>query len=420
MVVLPTLLIADKVSDSAFRDNWRTPKTLDHAHVRLFLAGALVFLAGAMWPLLNRVRDRRERWLETTPDQRAWLVKAANVAFWLTVGGYLAFAVSGYRHGVRPGDLERALIHQDVSLGTLKEDFASILGLTTLTQAGIAFVILATFLLTQGPVPRLRRRLVIVFVLSAARAFFLTERLALIEVAVPTVFVWVMARTPAQRPSRRTMLRLAPVVVLPAVMFLFGTLEYSRSYVYFAAHSHKQESVASYTLNRIEGYYATAYNNGTVLMEGAAGPHHVPYFSIEALWTGPVVQQLDLYGRLTDQPDPQRFDDLMAQHANAEYNSPGGLAIPFLDYGRVGGLLYLFAAGSVLGLLYRNCCAGGPIGVFLYPALAPATFEIPRYLGWASGRITPAVVILVFVGWRLRAAQAAPASAPAAALRVVS
>ncbi len=220
LVVLPTLLIADRVSDSAFRDDWRTPKALDHAHVRLFLAGALLFLAGAMWPLLNRARDRRETWVPTTPDQRRWLVKATNVAFWLTITGYVAFAVSGYRHGVRLPDLQHALFHQDVD--GLKEDFASILGITTLTQAGIAFVILATFLLTQGPVPRLRKRLVIVFVLSLARAFFLTERLAIIEVVVPAVFVWIMARTPARTPGRQTILRLAPLVVLPAVMFLFG------------------------------------------------------------------------------------------------------------------------------------------------------------------------------------------------------
>jgi hypothetical protein len=414
MIAIPTLIAADRVPDSAYRQHWRTPKILDHSHAHLFAAGILVFLAGAMWPLLNRRPAPTDEWMPMSDELRARLVRVARWLYRITMVGYLTFALQGLRHGITPIDLLHALLKQNVYGTKLKDAFAPIVGITTLTQVGIAFLVVATYLLAKGPVPGLRPRMAFLFLLGFTRAFFLAERLAFLELALPTVCVFVLARTPSRRPGRGLFLQLTPALILPGVLVLFGLLEYSRSYNgFYAKHSH--ESVVDFTLNRIEGYYATSYNNAALLLEGAGGPGHVPYYSIEALWTAPGMDQLHIYDKLTDDPDPDRFGVLMDQRANPEFNNPGGVGIPFLDYGRWGGLVYLAVAGSALGLLYRNCCDGRPFGVFLYPALVTSTFEMPRYLYWTSGRVTPAIVALVLVAWSVRAEMPVPAPIPAGA-----
>jgi hypothetical protein len=261
--------------------------------------------------------------------------------------------------------------------------------------------------LKQQRSARVLRRLVLVVFLGLTRALFLSERLALIELAVPVAAVVFAVGQPVRRRSRQVLVQLGPVLFLPVVVGAFGVFEYFRSWVFYAPL--KQQSFLSFMLDRLAGYYATAYNNGALALHAAHGVERLPYQSVEVLWTAPGAGLLDLYGRLSFGATPTSFDTLLAQHANPEFNSPGGLAIPFLDYGTVGGFVFLFLVGSLIGTVYRELRDGTSWATLVYPLLVTGLFELPRYLYWAQGRITPALLGLLVTHWWMRSSKAARA-----------
>jgi hypothetical protein len=186
------------------------------------------------------------------------------------------------------------------------------------------------------------------------------------------------------------------------VIAAFGAFEYSRSWVFYARRG--SQVFAEFVLDRLVGYYCTAYNNGQLAMTAAESGKRLPYQSIEAFWTAPGISQIGLYQRLTGDAKPANSAILLIQYGNPEFNSPGGLSVPFVDYGTLGGLLFLFVAGSLIGLAYREFCEGTPWAVLIYPVLVTGLFEMPRYLYWGTGRVFPALLALVIVrGWMSRA-----------------
>ena len=85
---------------------------------------------------------------------------------------------------------------------------------------------------------------------------------------------------------------------------------------------------------------------------------------------------------------------MLAQYGNPEFNNPGGLAVPAVDFGAVGGVLFFLVAGLVIGFAHRSWRAGNPAGLLLYPVLFTGLLELPRYLYWTQGRVVPAYLVL--------------------------
>jgi oligosaccharide repeat unit polymerase len=402
LVVPGTLLLASRMSDSAFRDSYRTPKSLTSSTVTLLFVGALVFMFGAMLPLLRRATETRSRPFALDDGQRRRLKRVETALFWLTVAGYAAFVVSSIKNGTTLSQILQVVAEQRNDTGNLKAQSASITGITTLTQVGIAYVVVALVLLDGHPDRRLRRRLALVFGLGLVRAFLLTERLAILELLVPAAALLAMRAGRSGGSKARWAARLAPLYAIPAVVVVFGLFEYSRSWVYYSTHT--SQSFTWFTISRLAGYYVTAYNNGQLSLTYETYPGRIPYSSLEALWTAPGIKQLDGYALLSGHDTAQQYTDavLLQQHGNPEFNSPSGLAIPFVDYGTAGGLLFLLAAGVVLGLAYRGVRDGRLTAVFIYPVLATGLFELPRYLYWTQGRTAPSLVALGATGWWLQ------------------
>ncbi|HEX8495919.1 MAG TPA: O-antigen polymerase [Actinomycetales bacterium] len=409
LVVPVTLWLAVSADDAQYRASWRTAKALTDSTAGLFALGAACFVAGGLWPLLLRSRgEPNGRWPSWDAVAIQRLRSASSVVFWMTMVGYLALGAAGVARGARPAQLVAALTGQNAFSSVLREQFAPVTGITTFTQLGIAYVVIAVLLLTLGWDRRLVRRLALVMVLALMRTFFLTERLAILELAIPAVAVVSLAitRAPSPRLDRlRRLVQVAPLVFVPTVIGLFSLFEYSRSWVFY---SQRGGSFASFAIDRLAGYYSTAYNNGQLALTYGDQGVPVPYGSIEALWTAPGAGQLDLYSRLTGIDEPNAFATILVQHGNPEFNSPGGLSIPFLDFGTVGGLVFFFALGSVLSLMYRRCCEGSDWTVLIYPVLVTGLFEMPRYLYFGQGRVAPSLVALLVVHWYVsRGARAA-------------
>lgn len=411
LVVPLTLLLAVRFDDAHYRLAYRTPKSLTDGTAELFAAGGLLFVLGALASMAVRAPGRQAVWPDFSAPQLATLRRASDVLFALTMTGYVGFALVGLARGARPAQFLQAATSQDNFGSPLRDEFAPVAGVTTLTQVGIAYVVVGLLLRTRRADERVPRRLAVVLVLALLRTFFLAERLAVLELAIPGVAVLALSAAAGGRQRTRRLVRLAPVLLVPAVVVVFSVFEYSRSWVFYSRTAHG--SFAGFAVDRLAGYYATAYNNGQLALSYDSGGPRLPYGSVEAFWTAPGVAQLGLYQRLTGLDPTQGFDTALAQHGNPEFNSPGGLAVPFVDYGHVGGLVFLLLAGLALGVLYVRCCDGASWAVLLYPVTVTGLFELPRYLYWGQGRLAPAVVALLVVHWRLqRSAVGPPARVP--------
>ncbi len=412
LLVPATLALAAGLTDVEFRELYRTPKVMTGDTVTLLLVAALVFVLGALLAALGRARPAHTTTLlELDAAQWRTLQRAAEVLFALTVVGYTAWIASAVGNGLTPGRLREALLVPSAAT-SVEPLFVTVPGVTTLTQTGVAFVVVASLLLLHRRGRWIAPMLGLMLLLAVLRAYLLTERLALIELGIPLTVVFASHGVRAGRDAARIAVKLAPLVLIPLLIAVFGVLEYSRSWQYYSART--QQSYVEFTVTRLGGYYATAYNNAEIALRHQAEPGRVPYGTIAGLWEAPGVSQLELYERLNGgrgTPLLDENDDVLVLHGNPEYNSPGGLAVPVVDYGVAGGLAFLLGAGLLLGLVYRWFTERRPAAVLVYPVLATGLFELPRYLYWPQGRATPALAALLLIGALVHRAAGHPRTA---------
>ncbi len=403
LVVVPLAVVsAGAFGDQAFRDLWRSPKTITTTTLLLLLAAGLaVALGAAVVGAARPLRVRTGRWPDLRPSEIALLEKAGRILFGLTLFGYAAFLVAGARAGISLSELTAAFGQEGVYDGTIKDTLGTIPGVTTLTQVGLVSVVVSSLLMVQSPARRHWVRIVVVIVLSLPRAFLLTERLALLELLVPAAVVFAMRL--GGSPRLRATVRVAPVLALPFVVVVFALFEYSRSWVFFRERSNG--GFVQFAVERFVGYYATALNNGALEMAYNRFPGRWPYETLAAFWTAPGIGSLKLWSVLDGGRDnAQAYLDILTEHGTPEFNNSSGLAAPFVDYGIAGGLAYMLGAGVVLGLLYRSFRESSPTGLLIYPILFLGVVELPRYINWSQGRVFPSIVAAAVIAVVMRRA----------------
>jgi hypothetical protein len=408
LMVAPTLTVAAMTTDQTFRAQFREPRSLTAHTVLLYLCAAVIFLLGSSLPLLRHEGSLRRRRPDLLDDQLGTLRAASSVLYRLTIFGYIAFLAVAIQRGLRPAVVIKAFSKGGTESNTLREVFAPVTGVTTLTQVGIAFVVVSVLVLLRRRDRTTLRRLLIVLALALARAYLVNERLALLELVVPALVLVAFDRAAVAQGVRRVLVQLAPLVLVPVLVLVFSVFEYSRSYNFYATTAH--ESFLGFGVNRLAGYYITAYNNGQISLDHQRYPGRLPYDTLEVLWTAPGVSQLHAYAALAGRDDVQFSNELLKQYGNPEFNSPGGLATPLVDYGVIGGLLFLFVLGVAVGLVYRDCCDGRTYAILLYPPLVTGLFELPRYIYWTQGRLAVALVALAIVAGRVVKAHEASAA----------
>lgn len=400
LVAGASIVPAALLSDEKFRNLWKTPKLVDTETLVLFGTGAVAMAFGALIAISAAPMTRRP----TTPwpnlNERSVLLlrRASTVLTCLTLIGYAGFAALILRAGINPLDL----LSSSVTYGatTLRDVVGTIPGVTTLTQCGVPVVVISTVLLVREFSRAELYKLLLVVGLAIPRSYIFSERLAMLELLIP-IAVIVAAQFSTGRSRRRGVVRVLPLVVLPSMIVIFGIFEYFRSWTYYR--THVNSSYPEFAITRFIGYYATAINNGHLLLHDMPYTNGVPYYSIEAFWTAPGPKQLGLYESMSGSPPPDspRHDTiyfgLLKHFANPEFNNQSGYVGGFADYGTVGGILYFLIVGVVLGLLYRGFRQGSPLGVFLYPVVFIGLLEMPRYIYWVNGRTICAWVALVVV-----------------------
>jgi oligosaccharide repeat unit polymerase len=405
--IVPTAL----VGDVQFRSLWRSPKEITLDTLMLFGFGAVALAFGALigFALSPLPSVRSSPWPSLDDHAYGLLRRASTILTGTTIVGYLGFVYLIARSGLTPAQLFGG---SEANGGAaVKDAIGTIPGVTTLTQLGVGAVVVSATLLAQ----RFSRielvKMLIVIGLALPRAYVYAERLAVLELVLPVTVVFATKLSIGGR-VRRIIARAFPVAGIVLVAVIFGAFEYSRSWTYYRAHG--ETSFVTFALSRLAGYYITALNNGQLILDHLDWRGRWPYDTWEGFWSAPGIENVALYQRLGGHEAPYnkantaQYNDVLAQFGNPEFNNPSGYVGPFIDYGWLGGLIWLLVVGVIAGLLYRQFCSARYMGLLLYPVFFIGVAEIPRYLYWVQGRsiytwiALLAIIVLLARGRRSR------------------
>ena len=186
----------------------------------------------------------------------------------------------------------------------------------------------------------------------------------------------------------------APAVGIVGLVILFGAAEYFRSWKFYRD---EVDSFFDFTVSRLSGYYSTGHNNGAMecaMNEGLPAP----YYTLEWFWRFPLLNGSQYtYESLTGVDPLQAHVSFLERWGNAEFNNPGGLYCPTLDYGVLGGAIFWLAFGLVAGRLYRHFLAGTLPGLIFYPFIVLTILDVPRIVYLCTVRPFPALFTAAFL-----------------------
>lgn len=396
MVLLhvPLLAVSYAMPEWAYFQLWFEPKYFDLYAAAISALMIFAWLAG--FAISKKSGQPAAPVAMTVLDLRN-VRSLFNIAYFLTFVGYIAMIVAAVSRGLSTSTLIAALQGEKNVMTQLKDVyFVTVPGLTTLTQFGPATAILGTLLTFHEGFASIRKRAYFLLLVTALRAFFVSERLALIEIIAPAAilaFRYVRFPTEPRAWFRRTVLSGLPVVAVAGLLVIFGGFEYFRSWANF--YSDKGGDFASFAMLRAVGYYTTAYNNSAFLLYNFQSDSLIPQFTAEWLWRFPGLNLVfgDGVGLVAERS--RNYMSLLKTGVNPEFNNSGGLLMPVVDYGVIGGMIFWFVAGIASRKLYESFRACRFGGLLFYPICLLGLLEASRLIYWTSGRAFPSVVMLL-------------------------
>jgi oligosaccharide repeat unit polymerase len=271
-------------------------------------------------------------------------------------------------------------------------------GITSFTQMGVPFVVcyLVCSRSSGQTFPRwVRIELWSILLLTVARVFIWSERLAAIEVLVPAVIVMLTFGDPrrgAMRGIRKVIEAGGPYLAIPALLTAFTFTEYFRSW---RTYSQTQSlPLIDFMTSRVVSYYFTALNNGAGMLATRTDewPSYDFFFTANWLYHLPGGIGAALYTAFVGHGDPPNVV-FLDNFADPEFNNMSGIFPIMYDLGTAGTALYFCLFGLASGMLYRSMVAGSKSGAMFYPAFFVACLEVMR-----TAYLSGARIILLFVG----------------------
>ena len=129
--------------------------------------------------------------------------------------------------------------------------------------------------------------------------------------------MFLVARIRSPGPRER-LVKIMPAILLAATVFIFGLFEYFRSWTWYRTHT--TSSFLDFVLSRFAGYYATAHNNGQLVLDHLQWPNRLPYDTLEALWVAPGMESAKMYEVLGGHAPPNtrvatdsQFNDVLTR-----------------------------------------------------------------------------------------------------------
>jgi hypothetical protein len=391
-VHLPISVGSYLVPAETYRELWKTPKYIDETTLLLSLGCILAFLVGyfANVLLLQGAKSRSVNIFEMTDSRKQFLVGIFEASLALTLFGMAVWFALAIKRGLSPSHVLLFLQQQSGASFVLRRNFfRSVPGLTTCTQFAMAAVSIGTCAYVVTRHKMLGYSVLLILFVDAVRSFLLSERLALMEVAVPLTVIWihlVSSRADASQ-CRKLLLNLAPALGIAGMYILFTVSEAFRSWTFY---SKEGGSLLSFGATRLLGYYSTALNNSALFSKVLDRPG-LPYLTQEWLWHMPLVGDV---GGSTSLIMGFQYGTILKGGGNPEFNNPGGLLLPILDYGVTFGLLYWCIFGFAIATVYRSFKRYEVLGLFLYPIIFVGLLEISRSMYLTDGRTFPSLVFL--------------------------
>ncbi len=273
-------------------------------------------------------------------------------------------------------------------------------GLTSLTNVAPIFFSVYAFRALGIGGPLLGRRMHVLFgvlvCFTAFRVYAWSERLALVETAVPFGLAAGFRLMASDNLAARVARWLGPFAAIPGLIAYFGAAEYARSWT-SDTYAGKL-SFWDFAIGRFASYYYTSLNNGAGLLASFEWPtykfeHVLGWLTRAPLRIGPLF--VDLIGE-----SPLDFYAFLVRYADPEFNSPSGLFAVIFDLGVPLGIVYFFAVAAAGGFFFRAFRESRLVGVLLYPMFFMSFLEVFRYPYLGTPRaFTWLLGILIALAW---------------------
>jgi len=283
---------------------------------------------------------------------------------------------------VRPSRLDIELVTGVTSLANITPVFFTIYAWRRVFQRGERFA------------PWMTALALMLAACTLFRVYAWSERLALIEAALPVMLLGALGAMRSKRRWLRALVPLAPFLALPVLLLFFGLAESVRSWTsstYFG-----KLGFWEFVIGRLASYYYTSLNNGAGLLAMYDWPPWTFHFVLGGLHTAPLsVGALfnDLVGSKTSV-----LSHFLRVYGDPEFNNPSGLYTVVFDLGLPLAIVYFAVTGFMAGALYRRYASGMFYASLAYPMFFIMYLEVFRYPYLGSGRaLAWAVGILVVV-----------------------
>jgi hypothetical protein len=383
---MPGLVVVLLLKPDTMMFLWGQPTFVTQDLALTYLVAVAALITGQI--VGNAFQQRSESVLRTVDVAK--LSRVSRALFFVAIGAYLVWAISGVAHGLSPRVVVDALQFKANAAFSSKAALVTIPGITTATEFGRACFPIDVWLWRRQGRTDARRRALVLFALASLRAVLNTERLSLLELVVPATLV--LLSTGRGRVRAMRWRRAAPFLGLGFLYLSFSALEYGRSWVTYYA-GRFPGSFWEFSALRLTGYYATSTNNAFLFHAGFASPDRYPFFSF------PFVS---LAGGKAPAEEWQAY---LHFYANPEFNNSGFILNPISELGLAVGVAYLVVLGLLIGVCWARfrSASGTIVDTVLYCSVAYCLLDIGRTNSFLAGRALPLWVGLLILARSARA-----------------
>ena len=359
--------------DSFIRSFTGEGKLLSLRSLILYLIFTLSFCVGYLSVPLYRSSEKESLILSQFKLMYREIKIFAYVTFILTVIGYIIWFKDIYLHF----DYYLTLLLtvgayqvRDILLGKM------ISGITTFTQFGIISSILCLLLYIFTRKKLYMLFIYVILILAVIRAIFFGERLAILEILIPIMFVYL--RFYPEKTKRFFFLLLVGFLII-------WSSELFRSYM--SPVYHEAYTPFEFLIYRLAMYFVTTVNNGFLIFEKF--PVFVNFLPDTLGF---------LYKILHIHNESQLiYKELLINYLNPEYNNKSAWGTLYFDFGYFG-IVITFIIGAVSRILYEKYKRLTMTGVLMYPIFLIFLFQSYRVLYINSSRVIyPYLIILSLI-----------------------
>ena len=352
-------------------------KYIDGSYLIIYIASAFLFCIGCFSAKDFYGKDFEKVYL---------LEKVYDLLFKLTLVAYaIWFTRFILMHGFSSffSFLNPSLLASKMYI--FRANSGKIPGLTSMTEFGVVVAPLSILLYQVSSNRIYKIHFSVLCVLACIRAALFSERLAVLEIVVPSFIVYLALR------NYRALYKIIPVIALALLLVIFGIFEYSRSWKNYYVDVY-QGTYVNFVVERVIGYYAVSVNTECLYMNFNE-PNYFPSELLQWLWKYPILERIPSF---FTSKNNRKSQYLLEAYGNPEFNNQGGMLAAVHDFG-IAGIFLSFFFGRIVGSIYKAFRRGYLEGIVLYPICVLCLIELPRYFYFGCPRACFVLIGMAYV-----------------------